>query len=57
MNNEKIGKFIQNRRKELNMTQQDLAEKLMITRMCIAKWEYGHRIPSTDNLCILKFLT
>lgn len=53
MNHEKIGKFIQTRRKELNMTQEDLAEKLMLTRMCVARWEYGHGIPSTDNLLSL----
>ena len=31
MNQEKIGAFIANRRKELNLTQKELAEKLGIT--------------------------
>lgn len=41
MNQEKIGAFIANRRKELNLTQKELAEKLGITDRAVSKWENG----------------
>ena len=39
MDQEKIGKFIAECRKNKNMTQADLAEKLNITDRAISKWE------------------
>ena len=39
MNNEKIGQFIVALRKEKNLTQKDLAEKLHITDKAVSKWE------------------
>ena len=39
MNQENIGKFIAELRKEKNMTQQELADKLMITDRAISHWE------------------
>ena len=41
MNQEKIGKFIANARKEQNLTQEQLAEKLGITYKAVSKWECG----------------
>ena len=41
MNQEKIGKFIQELRKEKNMTQKDLAEKLNVSINAVSKWERG----------------
>ena len=41
MNQEKIGKFIAELRKEKNMTQLDLAKKLGVTDRAISKWENG----------------
>lgn len=41
MNQEKIGKFISELRKEKNMTQEQLANKLGITDRAISKWENG----------------
>lgn len=32
------------------MTQEDVAEKLGISRQAVAKWESGQSLPSTDNL-------
>ena len=45
MNQEKIGKFIAELRKEKNMTQQELANKLNITDRAISHWENGRSMP------------
>ena len=50
MNQEKIGKFIANLRKEKNMTQQDLAKKLGVTDRAISKWENGRGLPDYSLL-------
>ena len=50
----KIGKFIAEMRKEQNLTQQDLAEKLGISNKTISKWECGNGMPDyavMDSLC------
>ena len=58
MNQEKIGKFIANCRKEQNLTQEQLAEKLGITYKAVSKWECGKGLPDASimmELCkILK---
>ena len=58
MNLEKIGKFIANCRKEQNLTQEQLAEKLGLTFKAISKWECGKGLPDVSimlDLCrILK---
>lgn len=58
MNQLKIGKFIAERRKNANLTQMQLAEKLDITDKAISKWERGITIPDASimvELCdILK---
>lgn len=41
MNQEKIGKFLAQLRKEKNITQQELANKLGVTDKAISKWENG----------------
>ena len=45
MNQEQIGKFISALRKEKNMTQIELANKLGITDRAISKWENGRGLP------------
>ena len=45
MNQEKIGKFIAQCRKNKKMTQQDLAEKLGVTDKSIGNWENGRNMP------------
>ena len=58
MDQAKIGKFIAERRKEVNLTQMQLAEKLDITNRAVSKWETGKAMPDTSlmlDLCdILK---
>lgn len=41
MDQEKIGKFISKMRKEKNLTQEQLAENLGITKNAVSKWERG----------------
>ena len=45
MNQEKIGKFIAQCRKEKKMTQSELAEKLGVTDRSIGNWENGRNMP------------
>ena len=46
----KIGKFICDKRKCLNMTQSQLAFKLHITDKAISKWERGLSLPDISIL-------
>ena len=50
MNQEKIGKFISEKRKELNLTQRELADKLYVTDKTISRWENGNNLPDLDIL-------
>jgi len=45
MNQEKIGKFILECRKNKKLTQSDLAEKLGVTDKSISNWENGRNMP------------
>ena len=44
----KIGKFISERRKQLNLTQAQLAAKLNITDRAVSKWETGRSLPDAS---------
>lgn len=60
MNQEKIGKFISQKRKEVNLTQEDLAEKLNISKNAISKWERGLNLPNVSimqELCEILNIT
>lgn len=46
----KVGSKITKYRKEQNLTQHDLAEKLFVTRQLVSKWENGTGVPSIDVL-------
>ena len=50
MNQEVIGNFIAECRKEKNMTQQELADKLGVTDRAISHWENGRRLPDYSML-------
>lgn len=54
MNVKKVGEFIKEKRKEKNLTQKELAEKLSITDRAISKWERGICCP---DISILKELS
>ena len=48
MNQEKIGKFISELRKEKNLTQEQLAEKIGVTSKSISRWENGKTMPDVS---------
>ena len=50
MEAEKFGAFLQARRKELGMTQADLAEKLYVTAKAVSRWERGVGFPDIKLL-------
>ncbi len=41
MDQKQVGEFIARRRKELKMTQKELAQKLGVTDRAVSKWENG----------------
>ena len=45
-----FGEKLASIRKQANMTQNDLAEKLDVSRQAITKWERGKGFPDIDNL-------
>ena len=50
----KIGKYIAEKRKELGMTQKQLAEKLGMSDKSVSKWERGVCLPDVSvysDLC------
>ncbi len=54
MNQERIGKFIAERRKIKKLTQAQLAEKLGVSINAVSKWERGLNIPNVSlfkDLC------
>lgn len=50
INIEKFGVFISNKRKELGMTQKELAEKLFLSDKAVSKWERGLSLPDVSVL-------
>ncbi|WP_160686655.1 helix-turn-helix transcriptional regulator [Clostridium sp. C2-6-12] len=45
-----IGKKIQTLRKQMNLSQEQLAEKLSVSRQAVSKWELDQSIPDTDKI-------
>ncbi|KGM92852.1 transcriptional regulator [Clostridium novyi A str. 4552] len=54
MNQLSVGKFIARKRKEHNMTQEQLAEKIGVSNKSVSKWETGKCMPDysvVQELC------
>lgn len=47
---EKFGAFVAARRKELGLTQQELADKLFLSNKAVSKWETGQSLPDIGLL-------
>lgn len=56
MNMIKIGKFLQELRKEKGITQEQLAEQLGVARRTVSRWETGNNMPDLDILVELSDL-
>ncbi len=52
MDNVKIGEYLSNLRKYYKITQDELADRLSVTRQAISKWENGVTIPDIE--CLMK---
>ena len=50
MNQEKIGIFLKDLRKEKEMTQEQLAEKMNVNSRTISRWENAKTMPDFDIL-------
>jgi transcriptional regulator with XRE-family HTH domain len=46
----KVGKKIADLRRSNGLSQDDLAEKLFVTRQAVSKWENGMSVPTIDTL-------
>ena len=54
MDQERIGAFIRQTRKEAGLTQEQLAEKLGVSQKSVSRWETGRTMPDYSlllNLC------
>lgn len=50
MNQQKIGTFLKELRNEKKLTQDQLAEKLGVSRRTVSRWETGSNMPDLDIL-------
>ena len=53
MDQSKIGKLIMERRREMGLTQAQLAERLRITDRAVSKWETGKSLPDSSIMLAL----
>ncbi len=56
MDQEKVGKFIAQLRREQGMTQEELGERLAVTNKTVSRWETGRYMPDVDKLLELSGL-
>ncbi len=50
MNQEKIGSFLKELRKQKGLTQEQLAEKCNVSNRTVSRWENGNNMPDLDLL-------
>ena len=53
MDMDKMGSFLQELRKEHNLTQAELGDKLGVTNKTISRWETGNYMPPVEMLEML----
>lgn len=56
MNKNDFANFVKNKRKELGMTQEELAAQLNVSRDVVSKWESGKRYPDMETSQKLAFI-
>lgn len=50
MNIKKIAKFLKEERENSNLTQEEAAKRIVVSKSIISKWETGKSYPSLENL-------
>ena len=50
MDQVKIGEFLKTLRKEKNITQEELADKMLVSRRTVSRWETGNNLPDLSVL-------
>lgn len=50
MNQEKIGGFLKELRKQKGLTQEQIAERFHVSNRTVSRWENGHNMPDLDIL-------
>lgn len=53
MDTKMIGSFLKELRKENNMTQEQLGERIGVTNKTISRWETGNYMPPVESLILL----
>ncbi len=53
MDTQKIGKFLKQLRKEQNLTQEQLGDKVGVTNKTVSRWETGEYMPPVECLKLL----
>lgn len=48
-----LSQKLQNRRKEMNLTQESVAEKIHVSRQTISNWETGRTLPDIHSLVLI----
>ncbi|MBQ6696571.1 MAG: helix-turn-helix transcriptional regulator [Lachnospiraceae bacterium] len=56
MDTQKIGKFLKELRKQNNMTQEQLGERIGVTNKTVSRWETGNYMPPIECLKLLSDL-
>ena len=50
MDQQKIGEFLKTLRKDNNLTQEELADKMNVSRRTVSRWETGSNLPDLSIL-------
>ena len=53
MDTKMIGSFLKELRKENNMTQEQLGERIGVTNKTVSRWETGNYMPPAESLILL----
>ena len=56
MDTKKVGHFLKQLRKENNMTQEQLGERIGVTNKTVSRWETGNYMPPVESLMLLSDL-
>lgn len=51
-----LSQKLQQRRKELQLTQEDVAEKIHVSRQTISNWETGRTLPDINSLILISHI-